>query len=167
MINSDGRSIASISSSVDVRAEGAKYEVNMDSTIYERESQMKIEWDRINQNGFQYSVEYSKGDGIWYPISGLIDGVGGVFPVSNIPASDNAIIRVQMNNGFDSTFMYSTPFKVENQAPTLDVDIRAGHLTINSALPQPHLIPMDGALYWVNISESMRDRLEKLSLIHI
>lgn len=161
VINSDGRSIAGISSSVDVRAGGAKYMVNMDSTTYQRGSEMKIEWDTINENGFQYSVEYSKGDGIWYPISGWLERGGGVFSVSNLPASDNALIRVQMNNGFDSTFMYSTPFKVENQAPTLDVDIRAGHLTINSALPQPHLIPMDGELHWNSISESMRDRLEK------
>ena len=161
VLDSKNDVIASISSSVDVRAEGAKYNVNMDSASYERGSEMKIEWHTINERGFQYIVEYSKGDGIWYPMSGWLESGKGIFPVSNLPASDNALIRVQMNNGFDSSFMYSTPFKVENQAPTLNVDIRAGHLTINSALPQPHLIPMDGGLYWVDISETMRDRLEK------
>ncbi len=161
VLDSENNVVASISSSVDVREEGAKHEVNMNSANYERGSEMKIEWHTINARGFQYIVEYSKGDGIWYPISGWLESGEGMFPVSNLPASDNALIRVQMNNGFDSSFMYSTPFKVENQAPTLNVDIRAGHLTINSALPQPHLIPMDGGLYWVDISETMRERLEK------
>ena len=143
LIDSDERAIDYLESTVDVRGAGAIYDVSLNSRSYERGDVMKVEWDAARA-GFLYSVEYSTGDGIWYPLSGWIDGNSGEFPVAELPASDEALIRVQMNNGFDSAFMYSTPFNVENQAPILDVDIQTGSLMFNSALPQPNLIPFEG-----------------------
>ena len=148
LIDSNGNAIDYLQSTVDVRGAGEIYDVSLNSRSYERGDVMKVQWDAARA-GFLYSVEYSTGDGIWYPLSDWIDGNSGEFPIAKLPASDEALIRVQMNNGFDSAFMYSTPFNVENQAPILDVDIQAGSLMFNSALPQPHLIPFEG-----NFSES-------------
>ena len=148
LIDSNENPVDYLESTVDVRGAGEIYDVSLNSRSYERGDVMKIEWDAARA-GFLYSVEYSKGDGIWYPLSGWIDGNSGEFPIAELPASDDALIRVQMNNGFDSAFMYSTPFNVENQAPILDVDIQAGSLMFNSALPNPSAIPFEG-----NFSES-------------
>ena len=144
LIDSDGKEIDYLASTVDVRSNGEVYEVYMDSRSYARDGAMQIGWDKVDTLGFKYSVEYSTGDGIWYPLTGWLDANSGTYPISKLPASDEALVRVQANNGFDSAFMYSTPFKVENQAPILDVDIQAGPLMINSAMPQPDLIPFGG-----------------------
>lgn len=149
LVDSDGQVVSRLSSISDISG----YEgdvVNLNSTSYERGSDMHIQWATVGKEGYLYKAEYSKGDGIWYPLSGWVDASQGVYSVGRLPASNAALVRVQMSNGFDSVFMYSTPFVLANQAPTLDVDIRSGHLTINSALPQPHLIPMAG-----NFSETM------------
>ena len=144
LIDSDGNEIDYLTSTVDVRGNGEVYEVYMDSRSYARDGTMEIGWDKVGTRDFKYSVEYSAGDGIWYPLTGWIEANSGTYPIAKLPASDEALVRVQANNGFDSAFMYSTPFKVENQAPTLDVDIQAGSLMFNSALPQPNLIPFEG-----------------------
>ena len=159
LIDSDERAIDYLDSTVDVRADGAVYDVSLNSRSFERGDVMKVGWDTIGERGFLYSVEYSAGDGIWYPLSGWIDGNSGEFPIAKLPASDEALIRVQMNNGFDSAFMYSTPFNVENQAPTLDVDIQAGSLMFNSALPNPSAIPFDGNFSEGEAREIMSDAM--------
>ncbi|MEC8541063.1 MAG: hypothetical protein VXY53_04410, partial [Candidatus Thermoplasmatota archaeon] len=158
LIDSDGNLIDRLVSSVDVRGAGEIYEVRLNSGNYERGDIMKVEWDAARA-GFQYSVEYSTGDGIWYPISGWLDGNMGDFPIAKLPASDGALIRVQMNNGFDSAFMYSKPFNVANQAPILDVDIQAGSLMFNSALPNPSAIPFEGNFSEGEAKEIMSDAM--------
>ena len=158
LIDSDERTIDYLESTVDVRGAGAIYDVSLNSRSYERGDVMKIEWDAARA-GFLYSVEYSTGDGIWYPLSGWIDGNSGEFPIAKLPASDEALIRVQMNNGFDSAFMYSTPFNVENQAPILDVDIQASGLMFNSALPNPSAIPFEGNFSEGEAREIMSDAM--------
>ena len=64
-----------------------------------------------------------------------------------------------MNNGFDSAFMYSKPFNVANQAPILDVDIQAGSLMFNSALPNPSAIPFEGNFSEGEAKEIMSDAM--------
>ena len=158
LIDSDERTIDYLESTVDVRGAGEIYDVSLNSRSYERGDVMKVQWDAARA-GFLYSVEYSTGDGIWYPLSGWIDGNSGEFPIAKLPASDEALIRVQMNNGFDSAFMYSTPFNVENQAPILDVDIQASGLMFNSALPNPSAIPFEGNFSEGEAREIMSDAM--------
>jgi len=139
IVDKDENVIDSIGSSKDLSSfSEAKVELNSES--YAREDSIYAEWEDGNFRDVRYKVEYSKGDGIWYPLSNWITETKSLDHIGTLPASDSALIRVQINNGFDSAFMYSAPFTVANQAPVLYVDIRAADKTINSALPNPKLI---------------------------
>jgi len=139
LLDSNENEIDNIGSSINLSS-FSDASVHLNSETYSREDNINAEWQNGNFRDARYKVEYSKGDGIWYPLSNWITETNDSSPVGTLPASNSALVRVQINNGFDSAYMYSHPFSVENQAPTLYVDIRAGDKTINSALPNPKFI---------------------------
>jgi len=139
LLDESGDIIDGIGTSMDLSAY-SQQKVSLNQEVFQREDIFKPQWPKANFENAMFKIEYSKGDGIWYALSPWIDENTYAISVGNVPSSESAKIRIQVNNGFDSAFMYSDKFEVVNQAPELDVLIRAGQKTINSALPNPQFI---------------------------
>ena len=95
-----------------------------------RGDSVNLSWKSPDVKDLKFSVTYSTGNGIWYPLTGWINQTYANVNLTNFPKSDNGYFRVQVNDGFSSVFSHSDAFMLENQASILELDIHTSNSRI-------------------------------------
>ena len=100
--------------------------MTLGTTAYTRENPVNLSWTQATSSSNRevlYQVEYSWGNGMWLPISGLTNSTNMAVDFGTYPGGTNdSMFRVRATNGFDTYYSDSTTFSIPNQAPVLTLE---------------------------------------------